>query len=151
MEKELLRTNDRNHKAGEGKLSFKHQLADLYVIREDELGTHEDYIHCRTHLGQHLDVGDEVLGYDMKNMNCNSDAFDGLDGNHPDAILVRKVYAESRRRAQLRKFKLRRVIDYKADDVSIRYSITCLIFLGGRGCAANGRRTRRGSRIPNER
>jgi len=116
MEKELLRTNDRNHKAGEGKLSFKHQLADLYVIREDELGTHEDYIHCRTHLGQHLDVGDEVLGYDMKNMNCNSDALDAMDGNYPDAVLVRKVYAESRRRAQLRKFKLRRVIDYKADD-----------------------------------
>ena len=120
MEKELLGKNDRNHKAGQGKLSFKHQLADLYVIREDELGTHDDYIHCRTHLGQHLDVGDEVLGYDMKNMNCNSDALDGMNGNHPDAVLVRKVYGDSRRRAQLRKFKLRRVIEYKTDKVSFK-------------------------------
>ena len=119
MEKELLGKNDRNHKAGQGKLSFKHQLADLYVIREDELGTHDDYIHCRTHLGQHLDVGDEVLGYDMKNMNCNSDALDAMNGNHPDAVLVRKIYGDSRRRAQLRKFKLRRVIEYKTDKVRV--------------------------------
>ena len=66
MEKEELGANDRNKKVGEGKTSFKHGLADVWVIRTSELGQHEDYIHCRTHLGRHLEVGDDVLGYDLK-------------------------------------------------------------------------------------
>lgn len=113
MEKEEVMASERNAKAGEGKVSFKHHLADLWVIREEEIGMHEDYVHCRTHLGQHLNVGDEVLGYDLKNMNTNSDALDQMEGNHADAVLVRKVYADSNRRKQKRKWMLKRVIQHK--------------------------------------
>ena len=53
-------------------------LADLWVIRSSEIGQHEDYIHCRSHLGKHLEVGDECLGYDLKTSNINSDNLDNL-------------------------------------------------------------------------
>ena len=103
MEKEELGRGDRHQKAGEGKISFKHglgtysseklgvtsamrnfyncntfSLADLWVIRSSEIGQHEDYIHCRSHLGKHLEVGDECLGYDLKTSNINSDNLDNL-------------------------------------------------------------------------
>ena len=42
------------------------------------MGQHEDYIHCRSHLGKHLEVGDECLGYDLKTSNINSDNLDNL-------------------------------------------------------------------------
>jgi len=115
MEKEALSAGDRNVKSGEGKISFKHELADVWVIREEEIGMHEDYVHCRTHLGKLLNVGDEVLGYDLKTMNPNSDALDQMDGNHTDAVLVRKVY-DSKKRKQKRKWILKRVIEHKNDD-----------------------------------
>jgi len=113
MEKEELGHGDRNQKSGEGKISFKHGLADLWVIRTSEIGQHEDYIHCRSHLGKYLEVGDDVLGYDLKTSNINSDNLDTLDGNYPDAILVRKIFAKRERRTEKRKWKLKRIIESK--------------------------------------
>jgi len=123
MEKEELGKNDRNKKVGEGKVSFKHGLADLWVIRSSELGQHEDYIHCRSHLGRHLEVGDEVLGYDLKTSNINSDNLDTLDGNYPDAILIRKVFAKREKRIERRKWVLKRIIESKKenDEDTIRF------------------------------
>jgi len=54
---------------------------DLWVIRLSEMGQHEDYIHCRSHLGKDLEVGDECLGYDLKTSNINSD-------NNSDGIIM---------------------------------------------------------------
>jgi nonsense-mediated mRNA decay protein 3 len=122
MEKEELADGDRNHKTGEGKLSHKHGLADLWVIREDELGQHEDYIHCRSHIGKFLEVGDEVMGYDMKTMNANNEGLDQLDGNYPDAVMIRKVFASSKRRKEKRKWVLKRVVETKKA-VSYQYFI----------------------------
>ena len=113
MEKEELGHGDRNQKSGEGKISFKHGLADLWVIRTSEIGQNEDYIHCRSHLGKYLEVGDDVLGYDLKTSNINSDNLDTLDGNYPDAILVRKIFAKRERRTEKRKWKLKRIIESK--------------------------------------
>ena len=132
-------------------------LADLWVIRSSEIGQHEDYIHCRSHLGKHLEVGDECLGYDLKTSNINSDNLDNLgpishfyaigssqlpwpetfftfsikiscyqnvesikDGNYPDAVLVRKVFAKREKRVERRKWMLKRIIQTKTD-VSFRY------------------------------
>ena len=61
-------------------------LADLWVIRSSEMGQHEDYIHCRSHLGKHLEVGDECLGYDLKTSNINSDNLDNLGPIPPISI-----------------------------------------------------------------
>ena len=115
MEKEELGANDRNKKSGEGKVSFKHGLADIWVIRTSELGQHEDYIHCRTHLGRHLEVGDDVLGYDLKTSNINSDHLDAMDGNYPDAVLIRKVFAKREKRIERRKWVLKRIIESKKE------------------------------------
>jgi len=121
MEKEEVGVHERNIKSGEGKISKKHRLADIWVIREEEMGLHEDYVHCRTHLGQHLNVGDEVLGYDLKTMNTNSESLDKMNGNHPDAILVRKVYGDAARRKQKRKWMLKRLIEgkHQASDADV--------------------------------
>ena len=127
MEKEELAEGDRYCKSGEGKLSHKHTLADVWVIRDDEIGQHEDYVHCRTHLGKILNVGDEVLGYDLKNLNTSSDAYDQLDGNHSDAFLVRKVYANSRKRKQKRKWILKRVVQRK-DEVFQKNLVSLILW-----------------------
>lgn len=81
------------HKNGNG----KYALADVEVARESDLGVSEETFHCITHLGNLLEIGDIVLGYDlvsavlagadewsMKNaFNSNS--------NMPDIVLVKKV------------------------------------------------------------
>ena len=42
------------------------------------------------------------------------------DGNYPDAVLVRKVFAKREKRVERRKWMLKRIIQTKTD-VSIRY------------------------------
>ena len=41
---------------------LQHVLADVWVVKSSELGAAEDNIHCRTHLGHLLQVGDSCLG-----------------------------------------------------------------------------------------
>ena len=64
-------------------------LADVTLARERDLGVNDDQITCRTHLGALLRCGDRVLGYDVRAANLAS-SVDGLGGNEPDVVLVRK-------------------------------------------------------------
>lgn len=41
---------------------FQHVLADVWVIKECELGNTDNQVHCRTHLGHLLSPGDIALG-----------------------------------------------------------------------------------------
>jgi len=41
---------------------LQHVLADVWVVKESELGNSESQVHCRTHLGHLLAPGDVVLG-----------------------------------------------------------------------------------------
>jgi len=43
----------------------KYALADVEVARESDLGTTDETFHCTTHLGNLLQTGDVVLGYDL--------------------------------------------------------------------------------------
>ncbi|XP_076812287.1 60S ribosomal export protein NMD3-like [Clavelina lepadiformis] len=106
MEIEPIR--NRHTKLGEGTLSSKHTLADCWVIKSNELGMHEDYVHTRTHLGHLLKPGDLVMGLDLKNSNTNNDAL-GLmkESDLPDVILVRKIFADRQRRRRRRNWKLK--------------------------------------------
>merc|ERR1712168_516688 len=88
-------------------LSKKHLLADCYVIRTSELGMHENFIHCKTHLGHLLNEGDSVLGLDVVNSNVNNDEMDSIKFEY-DVILVKKVY-DKQRRKRTRKWKLKRM------------------------------------------
>ncbi|GIY94131.1 60S ribosomal export protein NMD3, partial [Caerostris extrusa] len=48
--------------AGQGRISQKHVLSDVWVVRSSELGLTESFMHSRTHLGHLLKPGDSVLG-----------------------------------------------------------------------------------------
>ena len=79
----------RRQEAPSGPRVMKGFLADVTLARERDLGVNDDQITCRTHLGALLRCGDRVLGYDVRAANLAS-SVDGLGGNEPDVVLVRK-------------------------------------------------------------
>ncbi|XP_047488518.1 60S ribosomal export protein NMD3-like [Penaeus chinensis] len=92
---------------GQGHISSKHQVGEVWVQRESELGT-DTMLFCRTHLGHLLNPGDTVLGFDMSTSNVNDDNIDKMNADHvPDVVLVKKVYSDKATRNRRRRFKLR--------------------------------------------
>ncbi|KAI4503367.1 hypothetical protein M0802_001589 [Mischocyttarus mexicanus] len=100
---------------GQGSISTKHVIADIWLVKATELGIDENPIHSRTHLGHVLKPGDSVLGYALGNSNINDDNYEKLDEDTiPDVILVKKFYGTdkaARRRARMWKLK------HIADDI----------------------------------
>ena len=96
-----------------GPHSEKHVLADAWVVKTCELGVNESFTHCRTHLGHLLNPGDQVLGYDLKNSNCNDPNYDKFmektADQGTDVILVKKIFGEKSERKAGRKWKLKRL------------------------------------------
>lgn len=94
---------------GQGSISTKHVISDVWLVKATELGMVDSPVHTRTHLGHILRPGDSVLGYALGNSNINDDNFDKLDGDTvPDVILVKKFYGvdkAARRRARIWKLK----------------------------------------------
>lgn len=74
-------------------------LADVEVARESEFGCSQDYerLHCVTHLGNLLQPGDVVLGYDLATLVLSGGAEFDMDKCFqsafvmPDVVLVKKV------------------------------------------------------------
>ncbi|OQR75782.1 60S ribosomal export protein NMD3-like [Tropilaelaps mercedesae] len=96
--------------AGQGKVSERHVLANVFVIRSSELGMHENYIHCKTHLGHYLREGDLVLGFDMRNANLNDLHFNRITPDKvPEVVLIKKFWGTKADRAQRRRWRLRRL------------------------------------------
>lgn len=115
MEIEPIR--NRVKKSGEGALSHKHLLADCWVVKADELGICDDYIHTVTHIGHLLNPGDTVLGYDLRNSNQSNTELDKInDENIPDIVLVKKVFGDRQRRRKRRNWKLHRLVANAASD-----------------------------------
>ncbi|XP_073991113.1 60S ribosomal export protein NMD3 [Rhodnius prolixus] len=78
---------------GQGQISSKHILADIWVVKTSELGICDNTIHTRSHLGHIVKPGDSVLGYTLNESNINDDNFEALNkDNVPDVILVKKYY-----------------------------------------------------------
>jgi len=106
MQVELI--TDRKHCPGLAAESQRHQLADVWVVRESEFGKNEEQLHCRSHLGHLLNPFDYVLGFDMRNANINDANFDNVKTDKiPDVILVKKMYGDSGKRASKRKWTLK--------------------------------------------
>jgi len=105
----LEKASVKKGRSGTGAVSKKHALVDCYVIRSCELGMHDNFLFCRTHLGHVLRIGDSVLGLDMENCNPNNVEFDSMkEDSLPDVILVKKIY-DGQKRKRKRKFKLQRL------------------------------------------
>ncbi|KAA0200369.1 hypothetical protein HAZT_HAZT009828, partial [Hyalella azteca] len=102
-----LEEADVKYFAGQGHISHKHTVADVWVQRESDIGTQKQ-IFCTTHLGNILHEGDIVMGYDFQNLNVNNDEVDKLDERDmPDVLLVKKYYGNKALRNRRRKWKLR--------------------------------------------
>ncbi|CAJ0948608.1 unnamed protein product, partial [Mesorhabditis belari] len=95
-------------KPGHGYVSKKHELADVWLQRSNEVGKDgAETLSSRTHLGRLLSPGDLVQGFDIRNCNVNNDVLDSMKSDEiPDVIIV----FDRQRRAAKRKWKLKRLV-----------------------------------------
>lgn len=77
----------------------KYSLADVWIVKSSEVGSNDTEIHCKTHLGNLLNPGDSVLGFDLRNSNLNNtelEAYQEVNGDRiPDVIIMKKHYPDS--------------------------------------------------------
>lgn len=100
MDIEPIKDKERKYFPGQGPISNKHVLADVWVTKASEVGINENTIHTRTHLGHVLKPFDSVLGYNINESNVNDDCFEKLNKDLiPEVILVKKHYANKKKRA----------------------------------------------------
>jgi len=82
----------------------KYAIADVEVARESDMGHSDETFRCVTHLGNLLQVGDVVLGYDIVNAVASGGEEWLVDQQHtgggfnssfdmPDVVLVKKAKA----------------------------------------------------------
>ena len=98
----------------------KNLLADVTVARSRDFGTNDITFFTRTHLGSVLKVGDTALGYDLTNVQISDDSFDSYvekvgESRIPDVVLVKKSYAEKRKKRRDRGY--RRAWELKRMDI----------------------------------
>ncbi|XP_033312268.1 60S ribosomal export protein NMD3 [Bombus bifarius] len=115
MDIEQIKFKDRKFFPGQGTISNKHVIADVWVVRSCDLGLTENLIHTRTHLGHILKPGDTVLGYALNDSNINDENFEMLNKDVvPDVILTKKNYTQDRAaRRRMRDWKLKHMIQDK--------------------------------------
>ncbi|GAV05865.1 hypothetical protein RvY_15929 [Ramazzottius varieornatus] len=108
--------NEMDMRGSTGRLSEKHVVADVWVVKSSDLGKSDNQqYHTRSHLGHLLNPGDTVLGFDLGNANVNEEHFEDFEkrqskkGRMPDVILVKKVYADKSTRKRARQWRLRRL------------------------------------------
>lgn len=91
------------------------QLARVQVCKESEIGIDNQGTSTMTHLGNILQPGDLVFGYDLKNANLNDENLESYKQiKIPDVILTRKYYERPNKRFWLlRKWKIEREDDYE--------------------------------------
>lgn len=107
MDTEVVLHKDRKTFPGQGKVSERHVVSDMWLTRASELGINDNTVHTRSHLGHLLKPGDSVLCYNLEDANINDDNFDKLNKDHvPDLIIVKKFYSDSNDRKNRRVWKL---------------------------------------------
>lgn len=63
-------------------------------MKESDLGSNDTSYRVLTHLGNYLQAGDTVLGYDIRHSVGIDESVEKLRFECPDIILVRKTYPE---------------------------------------------------------
>jgi len=83
-------------------------LAEATVARASDLGRNDITFNTVTHLGNILQHGDTVAGYDLSTINVNDTDMDSLKGKslRSDVVLIKKVYPERRRQVKKRHWGL---------------------------------------------
>ncbi|KOX68769.1 60S ribosomal export protein NMD3 [Melipona quadrifasciata] len=105
MDIEQIKYKDRKFFPGQGTISHKHVIADVWLVRSSDLGLNENLIHTRTHL----------LVYVLSESNINDENFEMLNKDViPDVILTKKNYTQDKAaRRRMRAWKLKHMIDNK--------------------------------------
>ncbi|KAJ2546403.1 ribosome-binding protein, partial [Coemansia sp. RSA 1836] len=86
----------------------RYALADITIQRMADVGRNDNVIIVRSHLGNLLNFGDTVLGYDLLTANINNTNFERLSSDDiPSVVLVKKSYPERRRKRKQRNWKLK--------------------------------------------
>ncbi|KAH9635683.1 hypothetical protein HF086_003407 [Spodoptera exigua] len=93
MDIDILKEHEKKSFPGQGMVSNKHVVADVWVVKASELGLDVNPVHTRTHLGHILKPGDTVLGV------------------IPDVFLVKKFYGEKSARRRARAWKLKHMAE----------------------------------------
>ncbi|XP_050312977.1 60S ribosomal export protein NMD3 [Anthonomus grandis grandis] len=110
MDIEPIMDKDKKQFPGQGTISSRHVLADVWLVRASELGINENTTHARTHLGHVLKPGDSVLGYNIQDSNVNDATFENLDrASIPDVVLVKKHFGDRASKKRQRIWKLKRM------------------------------------------
>lgn len=93
---------------GQGKLSNKHIVCDVWLVRASELGINDNTTHTRSHIGYLLKPGDSVMCYNLEDANINDPNFEKMDKDKvPDLVLVKKLYGDTSGREGVRNWKLK--------------------------------------------
>ncbi|XP_034941152.1 60S ribosomal export protein NMD3 [Chelonus insularis] len=113
MDIEPLKPNEIKVFPGQGTISHKHTIADVWLVKASELGINDNPIHARTHLGHILKPGDSALGYAIADSNINDPNFEKLNQeNVIDIVLVKKYYGyDKAARRRVRVWKLKHLAD----------------------------------------
>lgn len=112
MDIEILKESEKKIFPGQGTLSNRHVVADVWVVKASELGINDNATHTRTHLGHILKPGDTVLGYNIGDSNVNDPNLDKLDRSKIlDVLLVKKYYGEKAARRRARNWKLKHMAE----------------------------------------
>ncbi len=118
MDIEIIR--NRKQFPGQGQVSFKHVVADVWLVKSSELGISEGNIHTKTHLGHLLKPGDTVMGYDLRDAVINNEAFEKLNSEKiPDVVIVKKHFGDNSTRRKIRKWKLKHLTENVEEDTDM--------------------------------
>ncbi|KNB44176.1 hypothetical protein JH06_1905 [Blastocystis sp. subtype 4] len=98
--------------------SQKYLLADIEVIRSDDFGVSDSSCIVRSHLGNILQAGDLVLGYDMRSTVWNCDELDKYDPDSiPDVILVKKQRDPDQKKSRKHRNRVKRFKEVNETEV----------------------------------
>eukprot|EP00242_Pyramimonas_sp_CCMP2087_P000128 CAMPEP_0198196994 /NCGR_PEP_ID=MMETSP1445-20131203/593_1 /TAXON_ID=36898 /ORGANISM="Pyramimonas sp., Strain CCMP2087" /LENGTH=498 /DNA_ID=CAMNT_0043866123 /DNA_START=578 /DNA_END=2074 /DNA_ORIENTATION=- len=107
-----------------GPKAGKYMLIDVQLARTSDFGKNDTMFLGRTHLGNLLKAGDLVLGYDLTRANIVDPELEKYRGKLqlPDVVLVRKSYAEKRRKRRAKGKSAARAWTLKRMDVEAEES-----------------------------
>jgi nonsense-mediated mRNA decay protein 3 len=92
----------------------KFKMVRLEIAREREFGVNDRTFIVNTHLGEHINYNDTVMGYDLAEctaMELEEYELDVKKNRHqlPDVVIVKKCYARVKKRQNQRIWKLKQL------------------------------------------
>lgn len=116
MDIDVVYEKNRKFFPGQGQMSNRHALCDVWVVKASELGINDNPVHTKSHLGHLLKVGDYAWGYNLEDANINNENFDKLKNDKiPDVILIKKSYGDRMNRSSQRNWKLKHLNEESTD------------------------------------